>query len=46
MAFTGDGIENLKDLIQMHKDDPSILERQQKALAAFKTPSNERSTDS
>jgi hypothetical protein len=46
MAFTGDGIENLKDLIQMHKDDPGILERQQKALAAFKTPSNENSTDS
>jgi len=27
MAFTRDGIDNLKDLIQMHKDDPSILER-------------------
>jgi hypothetical protein len=46
MAFTGDGIENLKDLIQMHKDDPSILERQQKALDPFKQPSNESSTDS
>jgi hypothetical protein len=46
MAFTGDGIKNLKELIQMHKDDPSILERQQKALDHFKPPSNESSTDS
>ena len=28
MAFTDDGIENLKDLIQIHKDDPSILAEQ------------------
>ncbi len=46
MAFTGDGIENLKDLIQMHKHDPSILEGQRQALAALKTPSDESSTDS
>jgi hypothetical protein len=46
MAFTGDGIENLKDLIQMHKDDPSILERQQKARDPFKPSSNESSIDS
>ncbi len=46
MAFTRDGIENLKDLIRMHKDDPSILERYRQALAAFKPPSNESSTES
>ena len=25
MAFTDDGIENLIELIKMHKDDPSLL---------------------
>ena len=27
MAFTNFGIETLKDLIEMHKEDPTILER-------------------
>ena len=27
MAFTDFGIETLSDLIEMHKEDPSILER-------------------
>ena len=27
MAFTDFGIENLLDLIKIHKDDPTILER-------------------
>jgi hypothetical protein len=26
MAFTDDGIENLTNLIAIHKDDPSIIE--------------------
>jgi hypothetical protein len=25
MAFTDDGIENLIELVKMHKDDPSLL---------------------
>lgn len=27
MAFTDFGIENLIDLIKMHKDDPTLLKR-------------------
>ena len=27
MAFTDFGIENLRDLIKMHKDDPDLLRR-------------------
>jgi hypothetical protein len=27
LAFTNFGIETLKDLIEMHKEDPTILER-------------------
>ena len=27
MAFTDDGIENLTNLIAIHKDDPSIIEK-------------------
>ncbi len=27
MAFTDSGIENLMDLIKIHKDDPTIIER-------------------
>ena len=41
MAFTDDGIENLKDLIQIHKDDPSILTEQQRALDAFRKPTHD-----
>jgi hypothetical protein len=29
-AFTSFGIENLKDLIQIHKADPSIMDRYRK----------------
>ena len=35
MAFTDDGIENLKNLIAIHKDDPSIIEKRRQALAAM-----------
>ena len=41
MAFTDDGIENLKDLVQIHKDDPSILAEQQRALNAFRKPTHD-----
>ena len=41
MAFTEDGIENLKDLIQIHKDDPSILAEQQRALDAIRKPTHD-----
>ncbi len=34
MAFTDDGIENLKELVAIHKDDPSIIEGRRQALAA------------
>ena len=34
MAFTADGIDNLKDLIAIHKDDPSILAERRAALDA------------
>src|SRR5579863_3888902 len=42
MAFTDDGIENLKDLVQIHKDDPSILTEQQRALNAFQKPTHDK----
>ncbi len=35
MAFTDDGIENLKGLIEIHKEDPGIIEERRKALAAM-----------
>ena len=38
LAFTEDGIETLTDLIQIHKDDPSILTEQQR----LSTPSGSR----
>ena len=41
MAFTDDGIENLKDLVQIHKDDPSILAEQQRTLNAFRKPTHD-----
>ena len=40
MAFTDDGIENLKDLIQIHKDDPSILAEQRRVLDALRKPTH------
>ena len=41
MAFTDDGIENLKNLITIHKDDPSIIEERRQALAAMIKPKAE-----
>jgi hypothetical protein len=35
MAFPDDGIENLKNLIAIHKDDPSIIQERRQALAAM-----------
>jgi hypothetical protein len=46
MAFTDDGIENLKNLIAIHKDDPSIIEERRQALAAMIKPKTEESDDS
>src|ERR1700738_3844561 len=37
MAFTDDGIENLKNLIQIHKDAPWIIEERRQVLAALAT---------
>jgi hypothetical protein len=42
MAFTNDGIENLKDLVQLHKDDPSILDEQRRALDALLKPTEDK----
>ena len=41
MAFTDDGIENLKELIAIHKDTPSIIENRRQALAAMMKPTTE-----
>ena len=41
MAFTDDGIENLKELITIHKADPSIIEKRRQALAAIMKPKTE-----
>jgi hypothetical protein len=45
MAFTDDGIENLKNLIAIHKDDPSIIEKRRQALAAMIKPKSEESDE-
>ncbi len=45
MAFTEDGIENLKELIAIHKDDPSIIEKRRPALAAMMKPKTEEPDD-
>src|ERR1700687_801863 len=45
MAFTDDGIENLKNLIAIHKDDPSIIEKRRQALAAMIKPKTEQSDE-
>ena len=45
MAFTDDGIENLKELIAIHKDDPSIIEDRSKALAAALQPRTEKTNE-
>ena len=41
MAFTDDGIENLKELIAIHKEAPSIIENRRQALAAMMKPTTE-----
>ena len=45
MAFTDDGIENLKELIAIHKDDPSIIEKRRQVLAAIVKPKAEKPDD-
>ena len=42
MAFTDDGIENLKNLIQIHKDAPWIIEDCRLVLAAILKPKAEK----
>ena len=42
MAFTDDGIENLKNLIHIHKDAPWIIEERRKVLAAILQPKAEK----
>ena len=38
IAFTDDGIDNLKNLIAIHKADPSIIDERRQALAAIIKP--------
>ena len=45
MAFTDDGIENLKELIAIHKDDPGIIEKHRQVLAAMMKPKTEESDE-
>ena len=45
MAFTDDGIENLTNLIAIHKDDPSIIEKRRQVLVAMIKPKNEESDE-
>jgi hypothetical protein len=45
MAFTDDGIENLKELIAIHKDDPSIIEKRRQVLAAMMKPKTQESDE-
>jgi len=46
MAFTDDGIDNLKELIEIHKDDPSIIQDRRKTLAAALKPrTDEKNND-
>ena len=44
MAFTDDGIEILRKLIAIHKDDPSIIEKRRQVLAAIVKPKAESPT--
>ena len=43
VAFTDDGIENLKNLIVIHKDDPGIIDERRQALAAMIKPKTQDS---
>jgi hypothetical protein len=45
MAFTDDGIENLKDLIAIHKADPSIIEGRREALAEIMKPRTDEASE-
>jgi hypothetical protein len=45
MAFTDDGIENLKNLIAIHNDDASIIEERRQALATMIKPKTEESDE-
>jgi hypothetical protein len=45
MAFTDDGIDNLKDLIEIHKDDPSIIEDRRKTLAEALKPATQKTNE-
>jgi len=45
MAFTNDGIESLKNLIQIHKDAPWIIEERRQVLAAILKPKPEKSDE-
>jgi len=38
MAFTADGIDNLQDVIAIHKEDPNILAERREALDAAVAP--------
>ncbi|MGY3238221.1 hypothetical protein ACVMAJ_005111 [Bradyrhizobium sp. USDA 4448] len=42
MAFTDDRIENLKELIAIHKDAPWIIEERRQVLAAIVKPKAEK----
>jgi hypothetical protein len=42
---TDDGIENLKELIAIHKETPSIIEKRRQALAAMMKPKTEESDE-
>ena len=42
MAFTGDGIDNLKQLIEIHKGAPWIIEERRQLLAAIMEPKAEK----
>jgi hypothetical protein len=46
MAFTDDGIENLQNLIAIHKDDPSIIEKRRQVLVAMIKPKTKSPTKS
>jgi hypothetical protein len=42
MAFTDDGIDNLKNLIEIHKEAPWIIEERRQVLAAIVKPKAEK----
>ncbi len=45
IAFTDDGIDNLKNLIAIHKADPGIIDERRQALAAMITPKTQESDE-